>query len=430
MIKKDEKQKILAIETSCDETAVAVLECEGRFENPKFKILGNSLLSQIEIHKKYGGVFPSLAKREHAKNLVPLLENTLKQSSFYLEARLPSKISDKKIKEIEKILEREPELFEKMKELLSKIEIPKIDAIAVTYGPGLEPALWVGLNFAKALSVFWDKPLIPVNHMEGHIFSVLMNRENVSKSSIQFPAISLLVSGGHTELVLVKDWLNYEIVGQTRDDAVGEAFDKVARMLGLPYPGGPQISALAEMSRINADKTQINADKKFPHKSASSPHMSVFQLPRPMINTDNFDFSFSGLKTSVLYKIKKLPELTDGIKKEIAREFEDAVVDVLVSKTKKALQKYNAKTLIIGGGVVANKQIRQEFTKLTEKQKIKLMLPENSLSTDNAVMIGIAGYFNFIKNKPKKFSLKKDNLKVKGNLKLSKFRYILQSLGN
>jgi len=149
-----------------------------------------------------------------------------------------------------------------------------------------------------------------------------------------------------------------------------------------------------------------------------------------MINTDNFDFSFSGLKTSVLYKIKKLPELTDGIKKEIAREFEDAVVDVLVSKTKKALQKYNAKTLIIGGGVVANKQIRQEFTKLTEKQKIKLMLPENSLSTDNAVMIGIAGYFNFIKNKPKKFSLKKDNLKVKGNLKLSKFRYILQSLGN
>ena len=434
--------KILSIETSCDETAVAIVEANGGFENPSFKILGNSLLSQIEIHKEYGGVFPSLAKREHAKNLVPLLENTLKQFGFHLEAELPSKISDVKIKEIEKILERESGLFEKLKELLLKIEIPNIDAIAVTYGPGLEPALWVGLNFAKALSIAWNKPLIPINHMEGHIFSVLMHEKNKfpisnlstygrSPEGRQFPMISLLISGGHTELVLIKDWLDYEIIGQTRDDAVGEAFDKVARMLGLPYPGGPYISALAEMSRINADKkSQINADENL-HKSAPCLRKSAsnlrssatFRFPRPMINSDNFDFSFSGLKTFVLYKIKKSPELTNRIKKEIAREFEDAVVDVLISKTKKALQKYNAKTLIIGGGVVANKQIRQEFTKLAEKQNIKLMLPENSLSTDNAVMIGIAGYFRYltcpsIGVENKKTSNNFKNLSAQGNLKL------------
>lgn len=386
--------KILSIETSCDETAVAVIECSGEFENPSFKILGNSLLSQIEIHKEYGGVFPSLAKREHAKNLVPLLENTLKQSGLYLEAELPNKINDEKIKEIEKILEREPGLFEKLKELLSKTEIPEIDAVAVTYGPGLEPALWVGLNFAKALSSVWNKPLIPVNHMEGHICSTLSLGKN---TKIKFPTIALLISGGHTELVLIKNWLDYEIIGQTKDDAVGEAFDKVARMLELPYPGGPEISKLAEKTR----------NKNYENK---------WDLPRPMIKTDDFNFSFSGLKTSVLYKIKKLPELTNEIKTEIAREFEDAVVDVLTSKTKKALQKYNAKTLIIGGGVVANKQIRQEFTKLAEKQNIKLMLPDNSLSTDNAIMIGIAGYFRYLKNKKPINNFK--NLSAQGNLKL------------
>ena len=410
--------KILSIETSCDETAVAIIEASGDFDNPSFKILGNSLLSQIEIHKEFGGVFPNLAKREHAKNLVPLLENTLKQSALYLVAPPLSKISGGKIKKIEKILEREPELFEKTKELLLKIEIPNIDAVAVTYGPGLEPALWVGLNFAKALSVAWDKPLVPVNHMGGHIFSVLMHRKNMPKSSFQFPAISLLISGGHTELVLIKDWLDYEIIGQTRDDAVGEAFDKVARMLELPYPGGPQISALAEISRTkNADLTQTLADKKLPHKSASSPHRSAFYFPRPMINTDDFDFSFSGLKTAVLYFIKKLPKLDEEMRIEIAREFEDSVVDVLISKTKKALQKYNAKTLIIGGGVIANKQIRDAFTCLVTKlPNMKLLLPENSLSTDNAVMIGIAGYFRFLKEKNK--ALNPEGLRAEGNLKL------------
>ena len=195
---------------------------------------------------------------------------------------------------------------------------------------------------------------------------------------------------------MIKDWLDYEIIGQTKDDAVGEAFDKVARMLGLPYPGGPEISKLAEETR----------NKNYENK---------WNLPRPMINTNDFDFSFSGLKTSVLYKIKKLPELTEEIKKEMAREFEDTVVDVLVSKTKKALQKYNAKTLIIGGGVVANKQIRQEFTKLAEKQNVKLMLPENSLSTDNAIMIGIAGYFRSISNKKTRNPLE---LRAEGNLRL------------
>ena len=235
--------------------------------------------------------------------------------------------------------------------------------------------------------------------MEGHIFSVLMHEKNKfpisnlstygrSPEGRQFPMISLLISGGHTELVLIKDWLDYEIIGQTRDDAVGEAFDKVARMLGLPYPGGPYISALAEMSRINADKkSQINADENL-HKSAPCLRKSAsnlrssatFRFPRPMINSDNFDFSFSGLKTSVLYKFKKLPELTNRIKRKLPESLKMLLLMFLFQK-QKALQKYNAKTLIIGGGVVANKQIRQEFTKLAEKQNIKLMLPENSRPT-------------------------------------------------
>src|SRR3989344_8160793 len=207
--------KILAIETYCDETAVTLLDISGMLEKPDIKVLGNTLLSQVALHEKYGGVYPNLAKREHEKNLPPLLEKTLKEAGYDMSE--------------------------------AELRTNDIDYIAVTEGPGLEPALWVGINFATELGKKWNKPVVPVNHMEGHIFSVLYKMLNTE--CLTLPALALLVSGGHTELVVVKDFGNYKIIGQTLDDAVGEAFDKVARMLGLPYPGGPEISKLAELSR-------------------------------------------------------------------------------------------------------------------------------------------------------------------------------------
>src|SRR3990167_247511 len=211
--------KILAIETSCDETAVALLNINGALEKPDIKVLGNTLLSQVALHEQYGGVYPNLAKREHEKNLPPLLAETLRQVG-------------------------------------ENPDHPNIDCIAVTSGPGLEPALWTGITFAEKLGEPWNKPIVPVNHMLGHVFSILY----VSHEPLTLPALALLISGGHTELVQVKDFGNYEILGQTRDDAVGEAFDKVARMLGLPYPGGPQISKLAELSRGK----RSNSGREFP----------------------------------------------------------------------------------------------------------------------------------------------------------------------
>lgn len=377
--------KILAIETSCDETAVSVLECEGDAKNPQCKVLGTGLYSQASKHAEYGGVYPNLAKREHQQNLVPMLRIALDSVSPKSEVQSPN---GEKIQKIEEILDREPELLEQLKDFLSKNDKPNIDAIAVTQGPGLEPALWVGINFAKALSFAWNIPLVPVNHMEGHIVSVLTNGEGPNTKqqvpNIEFPAVALLVSGGHTELQLVKDWGEYELLGQTRDDAVGEAFDKVARLLDLPYPGGPQISKLAQKAR------EAN--------SANSANEAVV-FPRPMINTDDFDFSFSGLKTAVLYFVKEAGELDEEKKEQIAREFEDAAVEVLISKTKKALEKAGAKTLIVGGGVIANNFLREQLEKmLSDFPAVKFLLPTRELSTDNAVMIGIAGYIKYKKS--------------------------------
>lgn len=384
--------KILAIETSCDETAIAILEAEGDEKAARFTILGNALFSQIDIHREYGGVFPALAKREHAKNLVPILEAALEEAEFLHEdtQAIPEELRAK----ISEILAREPGLAEAFFEFVSECESPPIDAIAVTSGPGLEPALWVGINFAKALALVWDKPLIAVNHMEGHVIAALARENHAAPSSaggetelsaegtllhikdVAMPVLALLISGGHTELVVMKKWLEYELVGQTRDDAVGEAFDKVARMLDLPYPGGPEISRLAEVARA--------ADEK-----------SSSVLPRPMIGDASCDFSFAGLKTAVLYLLKKNPEMNEREKKCIAREFEDAVADVLWGKTSRALQETGAKTLVIGGGVSANKHIRRVFT---EKIKIgypavTLRIPSAALTTDNAIMIALAGFY-------------------------------------
>src|SRR3990167_1734755 len=231
--------RILAIETSCDETGVCIIEAEGAFgAGFSYTILGNALLSQTETHAPYGGVFPNLARREHEKNLVPLLEKALSEAGLYCQG-------DTLTVDVEKILEREPELRRQLILFLTSNGKPDVDAIAVTPGPGLEPALWVGVNFAKALAAAWKLPIVPVNHMEGHIILSAMSVEEINNNQIseikkfKFPLLSLLISGGHTELVLSKEWMTYELLGQTRDDAVGEAFDKVARLLGLPYPCGP-----------------------------------------------------------------------------------------------------------------------------------------------------------------------------------------------
>ena len=372
--------KILAIETSCDETAVALLRVTG--ESPtKLEILGNALYSQTATHAPLGGVVPSLAKREHARNLVPLLTQVLEHSLTNYSLILTNKriVLDEDISiKVREILSREEGLAEALI-AANPVKPEGLDAIAVTEGPGLEPALWVGINFVKALSLLWSVPVIPINHMEGHIFSSLLEEkgaDNYQLSTINFPLLALLISGGHTELVLAEDFGKYKIVGETQDDAVGEAFDKVARMLGLPYPGGPEISKLAEHSRALGTKEQ-------------------FSLPRPMLKSDNCDFSFSGLKTAVLYSLKNFTELGEKEKQTVAREFEDSVTEVLLAKTLRALEETGAKTLVLGGGVSANTHIRRSFTeKIGDKfPEVILRIPTPSLTTDNAVMIGLAAFF-------------------------------------
>jgi len=353
--------KILAIETSCDETAFSLVEATGDITSPSFSVLNTSLFSQIDIHKEYGGVFPAVAKREHAKNAVPLLKEVLSKE----EKSGSTELTSEKEELIKEILEREIDLFENLQTFLKENSKPDIDMIAVTYGPGLEPALWVGINFARALSVAWDIPVIPTNHMEGHLTSVLLE-EKVA----ELPAIALLISGGHTELVHIKDWGNYEVVGKTKDDAIGEAYDKVARMIGFPYPGGPKIAELAKEAR----------DENLTDDAIS--------FPRPMLHTKDLDFSFSGLKTSILYTVQKITDLDDLKKKNIAREFEQAVVDILIKKTTTALEQTASNTLIVGGGVIANKYIRENLATLAQN----VYFPTQSLSTDNATMIAIAGY--------------------------------------
>lgn len=337
--------KILAIETSCDETAIAILVARETKTGTDFAILSNQIASQIKIHAPFGGVVPNLAKREHIKNLPILLKRALKES-----------------------------------------KIKKPDAVAVTYGPGLEPALWTGINFAQALAKKWHVPLVPVNHLEGHIYSALIKRERfaIPKKGI-FPLLTLIVSGGHTELVLSKNHLQYKILGETLDDAVGEAFDKVARMLKLGYPGGPLISNLAK--------------KGNPRK---------IDFPRPMLHSKDLNFSFSGLKTAVLYFLRENPP-AGGSKADIAASFEEAAVDVLVKKTMKAVEQYKPKTIALGGGVAANDHLREELSK-----KLPVNLPEKIFTGDNAAMIAVAGYYRFLKKKFKK------NPQATGNLKLSK----------
>src|SRR3989338_612634 len=337
--------KILSIETSADDTAIALLEVR----NGKFEVRAYKKASQAKLHEKYGGIYPNLAKNEHIKNLPILLKGGLKKS-----------------------------------------KASKPDLIVVTSGPGLEPCLWAGITFAGGLARKWRMPLVPVNHMEGHIFSVFANRKKFSIPKIQFPTLSLLVSGGRTQLVLTKKGFKHEIIGETLDDAVGEAFDKVARMLGFPYPGGPQISRLAEQAR------------KFKIKNSKL----KIKFPRPMLKSNNFNFSFAGLKTAVLYKIRDLKKagqkLTHELITELSLEFENAAIETLVYKTAKALEKYKAKTLIVAGGVAANRHLREEIRKVSKN----VLFPTPELATDNAIMIGMARYLNYLKNPKKKYKIR------------------------
>jgi N6-L-threonylcarbamoyladenine synthase len=365
---------ILSIETSCDETAITLLRADGEFPNATYEILGDALWSQIDVHKEYGGVFPALAKREHAAFIVPMLEKALTESE--LETHTHENELDEEIKnKITTLLEREPGLAKKLFTFHKKYGTLEIDLIAVTNGPGLEPALWVGVNFAKAIALLWDKKVVGVNHMEGHILASIYDADRDNQlSDITFPAISLLISGGHTELILMKDWGDYEKIGQTRDDAVGEAYDKVARLLDISYPGGPEVARLAGEARTQ-DLPQY-AD-----------------LPSPMMHSKDLDFSFSGLKTAVRYAVQD-KELTAVEKSAIARDFEDAVTAVLLKKALSAIEEHGAKTLIVGGGVSANTHIKRtmETKLLNEYPDVISYFPAPGLSTDNSIMIALAGH--------------------------------------
>lgn len=382
---------ILGIESSCDDTSVALIEApsspcrrnlpgeetgrasllnKSNGENTvNFSILAEKTASQIEVHKKYGGVVPEIAGRMHAENIMPLVEEVLKHANIQTSKHT------------------------------------NIDAIAVTSGPGLITGLLVGVETAKALSYLWNIPLIEVNHISGHIHSVqIQNSEcRMQNNEIKFPAICLIVSGGHTELLLMKSHDEFELLGKTRDDAAGETFDKVAKLIGFDYPGGAKISQTAEGGNVNA----IN-------------------FPRPMIN-EGYEFSFAGLKTSALYwlrdnaksihstnnptsyKLQSYPDRRSRILdskgigtslQDFCASFETSIIDVLVTKTLRATKEFKPKTIILGGGVSANKKLRsalqEEITKYFSNSKFQI--PNSKYCMDNAAMIAVAGYYKALKN--------------------------------
>ncbi len=392
---------ILGIETSCDETALALIETR---HNDEIRVINSLVHSQASLHSAFGGVYPALAKREHGKNLIPLLKKLLNEIGN--QSKNVVKSTENIDSLVQDLTSQNPDLIKSVLENIEFLKtIPHIDQIAVTEGPGLEPALWVGIIFARILGVLWKIPVIPINHMEGHIIGSLLEDDKPYGTwqklhKLPFPSIAMLISGGHTELVgidVVKDSNNekndnkngkvafsYKIIGETRDDAVGEAFDKVARLLELPYPGGPHVSKLADEAR---------------EKNILAP----LKLPRPMISTDDCNFSFSGLKTAVLYAVReetkkhspqqqdeKKPVVLDyNFRAGLAREFEDSITEVLETKLKKALDE-GAQSLIVGGGVSANKTLRAMFKRVAKEYGIPLFLPSSHISGDNALMIAVA----------------------------------------
>ena len=400
---------ILSIETSCDETATAIV----KFKNGKAEVLANVVSSQIKTHSKFGGVVPSLASRMHLKNMVPVLKRVFREA----EKKLDTRCQGHRVSGV-------------------------VDYIAITNGPGLIPALMVGTQAAKTLAYALNKPLIPIHHIEGHIYANWLrpirissklqdtNHKQISNLKLQnyelwnpkFPVLCLIVSGGHTQLILMKKDLDYEIIGETVDDAAGEAFDKAAKLLGVGYPGGPVIEKMARLGDRNK-----------------------FKFPRPMMNSKDYNFSFSGLKTAVLYKwnmeygiwnfedkkknaklqnsgagfnsakfypdfrqdskFKTLPTgrqvPNSKFKSDIAASFQQAVIDVLISKTVRAAKEYKARNIILGGGVSANKELQKQLGERISKELpiTNYQLPIINLSTDNALMIAVAGYYHILNNK-------------------------------
>jgi len=366
--------KILSIETSFDETAAAVTE--GR------KVLSNIVYSQVLLHKNWGGVVPTIAKRAHeeridfvisdalvkaAKNFTGPVKSFLPASARHGSHDLravgnPSSLATRKI---------------------SKALFDGIDYIAVTYGPGLSIALEVGINKAIEFAKKYKKKIIPVNHMEGHIYSsFIQNSVGNPKKPFEFPYIGLLVSGAHTELVLWEDYLNFKILGETVDDAAGEALDKASKMLGLGYPGGALIERLA-LKVKNKD---------------------FYKFPRPMRGSKDLNFSFSGLKTSLYYLLKDMSEKEKNKRlEELLSSFQEAVFDSIIIKTRKAIEQTGIKKIVLGGGVSANKRLKNLLNKLIKENKGELIYPKKEFCTDNAAMIGIAGYYKakagiFVKN--------------------------------
>jgi len=382
MIQKKQIVNILSIETSCDETALSFVTASGGLENPKFEVYGDVVASQIKLHQPYGGVVPGLAKRAHLENLPVLFaEIVQKRGVTPAEAGVQEGI-DSDLRRNDNT--REVEFMD------------RIDFITVTVGPGLEPALWTGIEFAKELAAKYDKPLVPTNHLEGHLYSFLLSqkvgdtRYEIRDVGKMFPAIALIVSGGHTILVRVDSLSEYKKLGETVDDAVGEAFDKVARLIGLPYPGGPEIERLAK------DGNPMAID-----------------FPRPMIGHKNYNFSFSGLKTSVLYYIRDLTKAGKSIPKaDIAASFQKAAADVLIKKTLRAVEEFGAKSIMISGGVSANRTLRALFTEAIEKKftlkKDRPLLIVSEFSTDNALMIAVSGYIDYLRGKKYKIEANGD----------------------
>lgn len=377
-------QTILAIETSCDETAIAIADFKRvpTAVGTRVRVLSHLISSQAKLHAAFGGVVPNLARREHEKNLAPMLMTALKEAKLKNRKRLTVG------RNLHAILEREPMLLAQFRKSITPIDIPDIDTIAVTYGPGLAPALWTGVNFARALAHLWNKPLIPVNHMAGHLFSAFLQKSEKNDFQIanfKFPILALLVSGGHTELVLVKKPWQFRVIGETLDDAAGEAFDKVARILGLPYPGGPEIARLAEKGNPEA-----------------------YPLPRPMLHTNDYNFSFSGLKTAVLYLVRDLsPYETRSHRADLAASFQAAAIEVLVKKTFRAAKEYKIKTILLGGGVAANNALRAALRAALKKEVpiSDIRFPISDLCGDNALMIAAAAYFCGKKKSPKQTTL-------------------------
>lgn len=333
---------ILGIETSCDETSAAIIKAD-RNDN-KVKLLSNVVATSLSLHAKTGGIIPEVAAREQIKYIIPVIKESLKV-----------------LKNPEK----------------------EIDAIAVTVGPGLIGSLLIGVETARTISYIWKKPLIGVNHLFGHIYANFINDlpstiDHLPSAAPEFPAIALIVSGGHTDLLLMEQHGKTKWLGGTRDDAAGEAFDKTGRLLNLPYPGGPYIEKMA---------MGINKD--------------IYNFPRPLIDSNDFDFSFSGLKTAVLREVQKTRVLDNKTTAEICYSLQTAVFDILIKKTLDAALKYNAKSILLGGGVAANQTLRNEFKLKIENYppagglKIELCVPTKSLCTDNAGMIAAAGFFNY-----------------------------------